>query len=155
MQRYNYPMPKPNRQPFLVAVHAFFIRDNQVLLLERANSGYMDGYWSVPAGHVDGGETIWEAMQREIEEETDILIAESLKPAHVMHRMKQTETEERIDYFFKVTAWHGTPCNNEPEKCADLCWFKTNELPEKMVPYVQFGLEQVLDGKLFSEFAEA
>lgn len=147
-------MSKKTRHPFHVAVHAFFIQENQVLLLQRANSGYMDDYWSVPAGHVDGGETIWEAMQREIEEETNILIAEPLKPVHVMHRIKETETEERIDYFFKVTAWHGTPCNNEPEKCADLRWFKTSELPEDMVPYVRFGLEQVLEGKLFSEFVE-
>ncbi len=146
--------PKSNRQHFLVAVHAFFMKNNTVLLLKRANSGYMDGFWSVPAGHVDGGETIWEAMQREILEEIGIAVSKAPTPAHVMHRIIASEESERIDYFFKITDWSGEPENCEDEKCDGLEWYSSSDLPEKMVPYVKFGLEKVLDGVIFSEFLE-
>ncbi|MFZ1721981.1 MAG: NUDIX domain-containing protein [Microgenomates group bacterium] len=143
-----------NRKPFHVAVHAFFIKNHAVLLLKRANSGYMDGFWSVPAGHVDGGETIWEAMKREILEEVGVVFANELGPVHVMHRIKGDERAERIDYFFMITHWSGEPKNCEHEKCDELKWFSSSKLPEKIVPYVAFGLENVLNGKVFSEFLE-
>ncbi len=38
----------------LVAVHLFLIRDEQVLLLRRYNTGYADGQHSVIAGHLNG-----------------------------------------------------------------------------------------------------
>jgi 8-oxo-dGTP pyrophosphatase MutT (NUDIX family) len=43
---------------FPVTVHLLFIRDNQVLLLRRFNTGYEDGNYSIPAGHLDGDELV-------------------------------------------------------------------------------------------------
>lgn len=142
------------RFQFLVAVHAFFIKDKQVLLLERANTGYMDGHFSVPAGHVDGGESIWKAMQREIKEEVDIDIKEQHQPIHVMHRTDKSKNEERIDYFFLIKNWAGTPKVAEPEKCSKIEWFNMWELPDTIVPYINFTLQKIEEGVLFSEFED-
>lgn len=140
------------RFTFLVAVHAFFIKDKQILLLKRKNTGYMDDYFSVPAGHVDGGESIWKAMRREVKEEVDVEIKKTHQPIHVMHRV--SGNEERIDYFFLIKDWQGLMKIGEPEKCSDLSWFKLWQLPENIIPYIKFSLEKVQDGVLFSEFEE-
>jgi len=142
------------RFQFLVAVHAFFIKDEEILLLKRANTGYMDGHFSVPAGHVDGGESIWKAMQREIKEEVDVEVKEVHQPIHVMHRIDKSKGEERIDYFFLIKDWQGLIKIGEIEKCSELKWFKLWQLPEDIIPYIKFALQKMQDGVLFSEFEE-
>jgi len=146
----DYTMTK--RFSFLVAVHAFFIKDEQILLLKRANTGYMDGHFSVPAGHVDGGESIWKAMQREIKEEVDVEVKKTHQPIHVMHRV--SGSEERIDYFFLIKDWQGVTKIGEIEKSSELKWFKLWQLPADIIPYIKFALQKVQEGVLFSEFEE-
>ncbi len=141
-----------DRFHFLVAVHAFFLRDSQILLCERANTGYMDGFLSVPAGHADGGESIWEAMQRESVEEVGVTLSEEHAPSHVMHRVQ--EMGERIDYFYVIKKWDGEPSNCEPDKCAHVAWYNKDALPETVVPYIKFAFEHIEQGKMFSEFTE-
>ena len=46
---------------FPVAVHVFLLRDGAVLLLRRCNTGFEDGKLSVPAGHVEPGESVTQA----------------------------------------------------------------------------------------------
>ena len=46
----------------------YAMRDGYILMLERA-SGMMIGFWSVPGGHVEPGETPQEAAARELFEE--------------------------------------------------------------------------------------
>jgi len=69
------------------AVYVIFQREGKVLLLKRANTGYMDGLYSLPAGHVDGDEPAVLAAVREAQEEVAVtLTRDSLRLAHVMHR---------------------------------------------------------------------
>jgi 8-oxo-dGTP pyrophosphatase MutT (NUDIX family) len=57
---------------FPLAVHIFFIRGGTVLLLRRFNTGYEDGNYSVPAGHLEGDETVVQAAIREAREEIGV-----------------------------------------------------------------------------------
>ncbi|MDF2535278.1 MAG: hypothetical protein K0R18_1437 [Bacillales bacterium] len=124
----------------LVAVHLFLLKEDKILLLRRFNTGFMDGKYSVVAGHVESGETYFKAMQRETREEAGIDIADDdLKAIQVMHRKSDTE---RIDYFFVAEKWTGEITNMEPDKCDDLSWFSLKNLPDSMIPYVRHALEK-------------
>jgi len=133
-----------------VAVHIFLLRDEKVLLLRRQNTGYEDGNYGVPAGHLDGNETVIEAAIREVREEVGVSIdAEHLKVVGIMHRLSQ---EERIDFFCAVTAWFGTPTNREPGKCDQLLWSSVNTLPQNTIPYIRKALENTAQNMWFEEF---
>ncbi len=43
--------------------------NNEILLQQRANTGYLDEYWDLPSGHVEYGESLSESAVREVEEE--------------------------------------------------------------------------------------
>lgn len=138
------------RARFPVTVHLFFIKDHKILLARRLNTGYRDGDYSVPAGHLDGGETVVEAGCREALEEVGVALSgDDLVFTGVMHRI---EDEERVDFFLVVTKWPREPFNNEPEKCDDLRWVDLDALPVNTVPYVRQAIHNHLDGNRFDEF---
>jgi ADP-ribose pyrophosphatase YjhB (NUDIX family) len=134
-----------------VAVHLFLIKNENILLLRRYNTGYEDGNYSVIAGHIDGNEHVYKAMIREAEEEAGIKIfAEDLEIIQVMHRKK--ECEERIDYFFCCKKWGGDIKIMEPNKCDELSWHELKNLPKNMVDYVKEGIKNYNEKINFSIF---
>ncbi|MBN1311733.1 MAG: NUDIX domain-containing protein [Anaerolineae bacterium] len=138
------------RFQLLSAVHLFLIRDGQILLLRRFNTGYEDGNYSVPAGHLDGGEQIKAAMLREAREEIGIeLDPQALDVVGVMHRLSN---DERIDWFLAAGAWSGEIANGEPERCDDLSWFDLDALPDNMIPYVRRALKNYQHRQWFDSF---
>src|ERR1044071_7779258 len=103
------------RAKFPVTVHLLFFRDDQILLLRRFNTGYADGQYSVPAGHLDGGETVLAAAAREGLGETGVHIAAGdIGFPAVVHRK---DGDERVDFFVHIRRWQGEPANTEPDKC--------------------------------------
>ena len=133
-----------------VAVHVFLVREGSVLLLRRANTGYEDGNYSVPAGHLDGDESATSAAAREALEETGVVIdTATLRFVGLMHRKSN---DERIDFFFESTAWSGVVANTEPEKCEELAWYPFDNLPPNVVPYVRRAIENYRAGIVFEEF---
>jgi 8-oxo-dGTP pyrophosphatase MutT (NUDIX family) len=113
-------------------VHLVLWREGKVLLSLRENTGYMDGYNSLVAGHVDGDETFRAAMAREALEEAGLkLSVKQLKLRHTMHRWSDSE---RLSLFFEAERCSENPVNAEPHKCGGLDWFELEALPEKIVP---------------------
>jgi 8-oxo-dGTP diphosphatase len=134
---------------FKSAVHLFLIRDDEIILLRRYNTGYEDGNYSV-AGHLDGGEKIVAAAIREAKEEVGIDIRE--KDVEIVQMMHRISNDERIDFFVVVSAWQGEIANNEPDKCDDLSWFPLDRLPENTIPYVRQAIQNYREGIPFTSF---
>ncbi|MFE5809438.1 NUDIX domain-containing protein [Streptomyces sp. NPDC056491] len=63
--------PWGSARPWLTA-DVVVIRGNEVLLIQRADEPYRDG-WALPGGYVDEGETSRAGAARELEEETGIV----------------------------------------------------------------------------------
>ena len=142
-----------NRFTVVPAAYVFLLRpggDNgrEVLLQLRQGTGYMDGHWAAAvAGHVEKGETVYDAAMREAAEEVGITDVELL-PWCAMQRTGAGDDpiDERVDYFFVASTWVGTPEIQEPEKAADLGWFPLRSLPTPVVPHEGGVLDTILDG---------
>ena len=74
---YDIGMPKKYYK-VIPAVYILLRRNNEILLLRRANTGYQDGKYSFPAGHMDGGELAKQASLREAQEEVNVDIKEKI-----------------------------------------------------------------------------
>ncbi|MGD1992785.1 MAG: NUDIX domain-containing protein [Anaerolineae bacterium] len=132
------------------AVHLFLVRNGQVLLLRRYNTGYEDGNYSVIAGHLNGNEEVKAAAIREAREEAGIEIDPS--DLHVVGVMHRRSDDERIDFFLAASHWSGRIVNREPHKCDRLAWFDLGDLPDNVIPYVERALQNYRCGRWFDSF---
>ena len=139
-----------HRFKMIASSYTFFIKDNKILLSRRFQTGYADGKLSVPAGHVENGETITQTLIREIQEEVEIaLLPDQFSLSHIMHRKSD---DIRIDFFFRINSWNGTPKNMEPNKCNELLWAPIDKLPKDTIPYIAYAIFCVHNNVWYSEF---
>jgi len=134
------PRQDSPRFRLVATVHIVLRQGDQILLLRRSHTGWGDGLWSLPAGHLDGGEPVRQAAAREALEECGIVIPvtpETLAVVGVMHRRSD---REQIDFFLEAQTYEGVPFNREPHKCDGMTWFPEAALPPNMVPYVRHAL---------------
>jgi len=140
---------KPKRTGASVNVYLVLREKDRVLLSLRKNTGYLDGFYGLVAGHVEDGESATAAMIREAREEAGIeLTAAQLKVVHMLHR--QTN-RFNVDVFFECTSWQGKIENREPEKCEKLEFFPIEQLPSNLMDYVGGVLDAVSRGMFYSE----
>lgn len=128
---------------FIAAVCVLLERDEKILLIRRANTGFADGLYTLPTGHVDGGESFVEAAARETKEEVDVSV--ELDDLELFHMSQHVygPTNECITFFYKAGKWQGTPQNNEPDKCDDVQWFAKDNLPEDILLNVRDALDNI------------
>ena len=144
------------RTKAVLAAYLVLFRDGKVLLSQRANTGYYDGYFGLVSGHVEGKESFTEAVIREAFEEAGIQLEfQDLETCHVMHRYEDLNppgSRVRVDVFILARNWRNDLINREPEKCSHLGWFNLSDLPENTIPYVKSVLNDIQAKKHYSEY---
>ncbi len=132
-----------------VVSHVFLVRGETVLLARRAGTGFEDGKYGPVGGHLEPGETIFQAAIRECEEEIGVgLEADGLELLGVTHYT--SDAGDGLDFFFRATRWAGEPA--PVADCDDLLWCRLGELPETTIPFVRRALERhFLEGRWFDE----
>jgi len=142
-------IPPEKRPKFIISNYLLYIKNKKILLIRRFNTGYRDGMYGLPAGHLDEHEPLTEAISREAKEEIGLSIkSKDFKVCHIMHRK---ESDERLDVFFSAKNIKGEPVNKEPHLCDNVKWFPLNKLPENIIPYIKIAIENSLKGKMYSE----
>jgi ADP-ribose pyrophosphatase YjhB (NUDIX family) len=150
---------KKQRITSIPAVYLVLCRQSQangkeIMMSLRSGTGYRDGFWSFPAGHLEDGESLHQAMVREAKEELDIKIsASNLALAHSMWRATPEAQGGRLDFFFTAIAWTGEPRNAEPAKCGRVSWWPVTRLPSPLIPEVALAIESIEKGIPYSEVA--
>lgn len=147
------------RYKSVLVVDLMLTRDNEnsgskeVLLSLRKNTGFNDGEYELPGGHVEENEDLIQAMIRETKEEINIDIKrEDLKIIHILHHY----TEGRLNFILHTNTYTGQLKINEPHKCERLEWFDINKLPNNITNKVKNSLEEIknnifYDNIFFSE----
>lgn len=146
------------RQPTFYAAVFGIIRDTEwkILMIKRKNTGFRDGYFALPAWHIEVGETPTEAMIKELKEEVWIELTEKdIKIIHIGHRFSPQETSHEVrqyfSFFFEIIAYKWIPYNAEPEKSEWIYWINW-KLEEK----IQFRdiFEKIENKEPYSELDE-
>ena len=143
------------RLKLIPSVYLILTKDNKVLLSRRYNTGFHDGEYSFPAGHLHGeDETLKQAMVREAKEEVGIKVdLTDLELIHVMHRRQQEPTNERrVNLFFMARKWKGEPRIMEPNKCDDLQWFEIDQIPDNTISYIKRAINCFRNRIPYSEY---
>lgn len=140
-----------NYHKVIPAVYLILVKDKKVLLQRRFNTGYEDGNYSLPGGHIEKREHATLAAIREAKEELGIDVQEeSLELVHTMHRL--SNGQERLDLAFLITEWSNEPQNVEPEKADNLAWFNINKLPDNTISCIYHVINCFKEKISYSEY---
>jgi mutator protein MutT len=119
---------RPQAERPILAVSAAIIRNGQILVVRRARAP-AEGLFSLPGGKVELGETLHEAIVREVREETNLVIA----PVGLAgtREVIQRNAEHKVERHFVILACAARWLAGEPVLNAELAearWLRPSEL---------------------------
>lgn len=106
---------------------------DEVLLFKRSNKVRYNGNWSVPGGHIEMNESSEEAAKRETFEETMLMISGPIEEIGIY--------DDRFALFSKELDSKVEPVIDEEHD--DWGWFKKDNLPSPVAPFVEDGVGEI------------
>jgi 8-oxo-dGTP diphosphatase len=103
-------MNEANRPITVVAAGILLDSENRYLLGQRPEGKPYAGYWEVPGGKVEKGETVFQALQRELQEELGIDVQSSEELTVLEHDYPHAYV--RL-YVSIIRNWKGAPIGRE------------------------------------------
>lgn len=142
------PVSTPQRQKMsgrlrvTPAVFVAAVDGSKVVLQRRKGTGWMDGHYDLPSGHIEPGESLKEAAARELEEESGLKA--SLGDLELFH-IAQNDAGSNgpyVYFVFRTKHWTGH-ISDDDDKVDSIGFFNMNALPKKLVPYVRRALKDI------------
>jgi len=129
-----------------VGVGAIIVNDDGYIFLARRgpNAKNERGLWEFPGGSVEFGETLAQALQREMLEEygIEIIVGELVDVVdHILPQEKQHWVSPT--YICKIKS--GLPQIQEPKKCVAIQWFDVNRVPNELTQITRINLEHYIE----------
>lgn len=95
----------------------------------------MARFLGLPAGHVDKGEDVYQALVREAREELNIDInVKNIEDIFVVNRINKN-LKPYYDVYFVIKNYKGIIKINEPNKCQELKWVLLDNMPDDVIEF--------------------
>ena len=98
----NSKIPEPRVQLVIGIIR----RVNEILLVQESLGVNGEILWSLPGGGVEDGELMNEALQRELQEETGLLVGNPTRTAFLMH-IDSEQHPSALAVAFEIDEWSG------------------------------------------------
>lgn len=128
-----------------IGCEIFVIKDDQLLLGKRKNC-YGGGSWGLPGGHLEIGEKLIDAAQRELKEELNI---ENSQPTLKTITDDTSGDKHYVHITFSLNNFVGKYQLMESEKCEEWRFFPLNNLPDSLFVAHRRILETFKEDKLY------
>jgi len=121
--------PSVVNKPYIRVSAGLILRpDGQLLLGQRPQGKPWAGWWELPGGKLDAGETVLQALERELHEELGIVVTHATRWVRYVHEYTDNVIELN---FCRVTGWQGTPSGRENQA---LQWIDPRQLELPVAP---------------------
>jgi 8-oxo-dGTP diphosphatase len=105
----------PGKQPAQwprCAASAVIFRAGEVLLIQRGKPGPIQGFWSLPGGHIEPGEPVRAAALREVREEAGVVV--ELDGLLDLHEVIRGDRPEDLTSHYLIAVFYGRWLSGEP-----------------------------------------
>jgi 8-oxo-dGTP diphosphatase len=103
-------------KPFINVAAGLILRaDGSLLLAQRPEGKPWSGWWELPGGKIEAGESVLEALSRELKEELDIDVTDATPWVTYTHEYEVNIVRLA---FCQVTGWRGEPTGIEGQQLA-------------------------------------
>ena len=124
--------------------------NKEVLLLRRINTPFSSGYYSLPGGKIELGESAIKTIIREAKNSLGLETTDkNIKCVHVMHR--KCNDPEFFSCVFRLTCLESKPVNHEPDRHDDMQWFTLDNLPANIIPAHHHAINMIQKNIFYSE----
>ncbi len=146
-------MPKESTEPILIGCELLVRKGDQLLLGLRGKACFGAGTWALPGGHLEFGEKLIDAAQREALEELGVKIsANDMRLASIVDGI-EPNGPHYIHFSFEVIDPSWQPRIMEPDSCDEWRYFDIHDLPDNFFPPHTDIVHNYLNGTLYNSSA--